>query len=106
MGRAAIITVSSRAFTVACRLPLRGPLRIGPLQQVFRAGTAQMRSAILHHHLAVDVRGLIGNQEACESGEFAVVADAPERMSLRASAAAFGPKLLRCARRRKRSRRD
>ena len=83
------------------------PLRIGPLQQILRAGTAQMRAAVLHHHLAVDVAGLIGNQEAGEIGELAMLAGAAERIAMRpAFIAALGPELARSARGRKRAGRD
>ena len=57
------------------RRPLLFPLRVAPLQQILGAGPAQMRAAVLHHHLAIDVAGLIGNQEAGEVGELAVFAD-------------------------------
>src|SRR5450759_698731 len=33
------------------------PLRVGPGQEILGAGTAQLRAAILHHHLAIDVAG-------------------------------------------------
>jgi hypothetical protein len=46
------------------------------MQQVLGAGAAQMRAAVLHHHLAVDVAGPLGNQETREIGEFAMFADA------------------------------
>ncbi len=56
-----------------------------------------MRPAILHHHLAVDVAGLIRNQKAGEIGEFAVFADTPERIfGRRILVAVLGPKLSRC----------
>jgi Lon protease-like protein len=45
--------------TLRPALALLLPLRIGPLQQILGAGTAQMRAAILHHHLAIDVAGPI-----------------------------------------------
>ena len=54
------------------RRPLPLPLRFGPLQQIVGAGTAQVRSAILHHHLAVDITGLIRNQKTGEIGKFSV----------------------------------
>ena len=41
------------------------------MQQILGAGTAQMRAAILHYHLAIDVPGLIGNQKTLQVGKFA-----------------------------------
>src|SRR4051812_42742642 len=77
-------------------LALLLPLRVGPLQQVLGAGTAQMRAAVLHHHFAVDVAGLVGNQEARQIGKFAVFAGAAERIAMRpAFVAALGAELAR-----------
>src|SRR4029077_12489759 len=104
--------VSTAASRVACSAPgaalaLLRPLRIGPLQQVLGAGAAQMRAAILHHHLAIDVAGLVGNQEARQIGEFAVFAGATERIAVRpAFIAALGTELPRRARCRERTGRD
>jgi hypothetical protein len=77
-------------------LALLLPLRIGPLQQILGAGTAQMRAAILHYHLTIDVAGLIGNQKARQIGKFAMLAGAAERIALRpAFIAPFGAELAR-----------
>src|ERR1700692_1992443 len=93
------------AFSAALALFL--PLRVGPLQQILGAGTAQMRAAVLHHHLAIDIAGLIGDQETGEVGEFAMLAGAAERIAVRPTlVAALGPKLSRSARGRKRAGRD
>ena len=46
-------SVSALGAAIALLLPLR----VGPLQQILGAGTAQMGAAILHHHLAVDGAG-------------------------------------------------
>src|ERR1019366_1003465 len=51
------------------------PLRVGPLQQILGAGTAQMRAAVLHHHLAIDVAGGIGNQKTRKGGDLAIFPD-------------------------------
>ena len=59
------------------------PLRIGPLQEVFSAGTSQMRAAILHDHLAINIAGLVGDQKARQVGEFFMLASAAERITLR-----------------------
>src|SRR3954452_4418486 len=89
------------------RGPLLLPLRVGPLQQVLGAGTAQMHAAVLHHHFAIDIAGLIRNQKTGEIGELAVLADAAERIFRRRTlAAAFGPELCRRACSRKWSGRD
>src|SRR5438876_8381975 len=81
------------------RRPLFLPLRLGPLQQILGAGTSQMRAAVLHHHLAIDVAGLIRNQETREIGEFAVLTDTTKRILGRpALVAAFGPELAGGAR--------
>src|ERR1700733_15392990 len=86
---------------------LRFPLRVGPLQQVLGARTAQMRAAILHHHLAIDVAGGIRNQETREIGQFAMFAGAAERIARGPSLfAAFGPQLAGGALGRKRAGRD
>src|SRR6266436_4146978 len=69
---------SSRAFR--SRRPLLLPLLIGPLQQVLGAGTAQVRAAILHHHLAVDVTCPIRDQKACKISKLAVFAGATQRI--------------------------
>src|SRR6202453_2591045 len=80
------------------------PLRVAPMQQVLGAGTAQMRAAILHHHLAVDVAGAVGNQETGEIRELAMFADTSQWISrCRPFVAALGVKLARCARGRKRT---
>ena len=64
------------------------------MQEILGAGTAQVRAAVLHHHLAIDVAGGIGNQETCEIGKLAMLADAAERIFRRPSfVAALGPKL-------------
>src|SRR6266566_748267 len=90
-----------RAFR-ALFLPLRG----APLQEILGARAAQMGAAVLHHHLAVDVAGGIGNQETREIGKLTVFADTNERIFRRPSfVAALGPKLARCAGGRKRARR-
>ena len=53
-----------------------------------------MRAAVLHHHLAVDVAGLIGDQETREIGQLAMLAAAAERIAGRpAFIAALGPEL-------------
>ena len=86
---------------------LRFPLRVGPLQQVLGARTAQMRAAILHHHLAIDVAGGIRNQETRKIGQFAMFAGAAERIARGPSLlAAFGPQLARSAFGRERAGRD
>src|ERR1700752_4376825 len=69
------------------------PLRVGPLQQVFRAGGAQMRAPVLHHHLAIDVRRRIRDQEACEIGKLPMLAGAAERVARSPFVAALGTKL-------------
>src|SRR5260370_16222211 len=70
------------------------PLRVAPLQQILGAGTAQMRAAILHHHLAIDIARGIRNQKTREIGELAMVAGAAERIPLRpAFVTALGAKL-------------
>ena len=63
------------------RRPLLLPLRVGPLQQILGAGTAQMRATVLHHHLAIDIAAGIGNQEARKIGQLAMLADPAERIS-------------------------
>ena len=74
------------------RVALLLPLRVGPLQQILGAGTAQMRAAVLHHHLTVEVAGPVRNQETREIGEFAMFADAAERIFRRPPfVAALGP---------------
>ena len=66
-----------------------------------------MRAAILHHHLAIDVAGGIGNQETREIGKLAMFADAAERIFRSPSVvAALGPKLACRAGGRKRAGRD
>src|SRR3990170_625894 len=83
------------------------PLRVGPLQQILGAGTAQMRAAVLHHHLAIDVAGAVRNQETREIGKLAMFADTAERVFRRPSVVtALGPKLARRARRRECARRN
>ena len=42
-----------------------------------------MRAAIHHHHLAIDVGGTVGNQEACEIGKFPMLAGAAKRIACR-----------------------
>src|SRR6202011_5835242 len=74
--RALLPRHSASAFRT--RRPLLLPLRVGPLQQILGAGTAQVRAAVLHHHLAIDVAGLIGNQKTRQIGEFGVFAGAAE----------------------------
>src|SRR5436190_2497935 len=83
-----------------CRLllgacgPLPLPLRLGPLQQILSPRTAQMRATVLHHHLAIDEAGLVGNQVTREVGEFGMVAMAAERIAMRPTLlAALGPEL-------------
>ena len=96
---------SVSAFRPALALFL--PLRIAPLQEIFGAGTAQMRAAILHHHLAIDIAGLVGNQKARQVSKFAMLAGAAERIALRpAFIAALGTELARSAGRRKRAEAD
>src|SRR5882672_714158 len=98
-------THSSSAFRPCGALLF--PLRVGPLQQILGAGTAQMRAAVLHYHLAVDVTGGIGNQETRQVGQLAVFTDAAERIfRCPALVAALGPQLPRGARGRKRAGRD
>src|SRR6185436_10715881 len=104
-------TASPPCGRTACRLPgtcgtLLLPLRLGPLQQILSAGAAQMRAAVLHHHLAIDEAGLVGNQITREVGELGVVAMAAERVAVGpALLAALGPELAggtrggECARR-------
>src|SRR5882757_2997135 len=72
-----------RASSLGARGALLLPLFVGPVQQVLGAGTAQMRAAIHDHHLAIDVAGLVGNQEARKVGEFGMLAGAAERIALR-----------------------
>src|SRR5215472_18004695 len=57
------------------------PLRVGPLQQVLRAGGTQMRTSILHHHFAIDVARRIRDQETREIGQLAMFAGAAERIA-------------------------
>src|SRR3984893_2335300 len=103
--RALLPRHSSSAFRP--RRPLLLPLRVGPLQQVLGAGTAQMRAAVLHHHLAIDVAGGIGNEKTRQIGKLAMLAVAPERISRCPSfLAPLGAKLTRCARGRKRAGRN
>ena len=83
MARAPLVRIHVQPFDRAGALLL--PLRVGPLQQILGAGAAQMRAAILHHHLAIDVAGGIGNQETRQIGKFAMFADAAERISARPS---------------------
>src|SRR6267378_4783768 len=100
-------THAPRAADSLALRPLLFPLRVAPLQQILGAGPAQMRAAVLHHHLAIDVAGRIGNQETCKICKLAVFADATERISGGpAFVAAFWPKLARRARGRKRSGRN
>src|SRR5947209_7033307 len=64
---------ASQSFAVRCResassafrarRALRFPLLLGPLQEVFSTGTAQMRAAVHDHHLAIDVAAAIRDQE-------------------------------------------
>src|ERR1700694_264285 len=61
--------------------PLLLPLRIRPCQEILGAGTAQMRAAVLHHHLAIDVASGIRNQEARQIGKLTMPAAAAERIS-------------------------
>jgi hypothetical protein len=53
------------------------------LQKVLGARRAQMRAAVLHDHLPIDVGGRIRNQEAREIGELAMFADTPEWIARR-----------------------
>src|SRR5438034_9777211 len=69
---------SSRAFR--SRRPLLLPLRIAPLQEILRARAAQMRAAVHHHHLAIDVTRPIRDQEACKISKLAVFARAAQRI--------------------------
>lgn len=57
------------------------PLVVGPLQQILGPGRAQMRPAILHHHLAIDIAGPIRDQEAREIGKLAMLAGTAERIA-------------------------
>ena len=60
-----------------------------------------MRAAVLHHHLAVDVAGLVGNQKTRKIGQLTMFAGAAERIAMRpAFITALGTELARCARRR------
>ena len=52
------------------------------MQQILGAGTAQVSPAVLHHHLAIDVAGSVGNEKAREIGQFTVLAGATERIIL------------------------
>jgi len=83
-----------RALTFGARRALLLPLRVGPLQQILRAGAAKMRATILHHHFTIDVAGAVRDQEAREVGKFRVFAGAAERIARRpALVAAFGAQL-------------
>ena len=66
-----------------------------------------MRATVLHHHLAIDVAGEIGNEKARKIGKLAMLADAAQRISQRpVFVTAFGPELAGCARGRKRAGRN
>ena len=57
-----------------------------------------MRATVLHYHLTIDVAGLIGDQEACEIGELAMLSGATERIAMRpAFVAPFGAGAAVCA---------
>src|ERR1700692_5065804 len=89
---------------LSAALALFFPLRVGPFQQTLGAGTAQRGASVLHHHLAIDIAGLIGDQETGEVGESAMLAGAAERIAVRpALVAAFGAELSGSARGRKRA---
>src|ERR1700738_23455 len=80
-------TASSRVVALAAssfraRLALLLPLRIGPLQQILGAGTAQMRAAVLHHHLAIYVAGLIRDQEARQISQLTMLTGTAERIAV------------------------
>jgi hypothetical protein len=55
------------------------PSRVGPMQQVLGAGTAQMSATVLHDHLAIDVARALRDQEACEIGKFPMFPAPAER---------------------------
>src|SRR5262245_4294071 len=57
------------------------PLRVGPLQQILGSGTAQMRAAVLYHHLAINVRAGVRNQEAREIRQLPMLPDTPKRVA-------------------------
>jgi hypothetical protein len=67
-GKAVQLTSSFRRQRAQAR-----PLRLAPLQQILCTRGTQMRPAILHHHLAVDVGSMVRDWEAFEIGEFAML---------------------------------
>src|SRR5258708_2308247 len=69
------------SLALRSRRPLLFPLRVAPLQQVLGAGPAQMRAAVLHHHLAIDVAGRIGNQEPSNISSLPVSPPPPNPIS-------------------------
>src|SRR6516165_5720850 len=82
--RSAFIKFSPRSSSaLGPRCPLVLPLFVAPLQEILGARGAQMRAAIHHHHLAIDVGGAVGNQEACEIGKFPMLAGAAKRIACR-----------------------
>src|SRR5262249_53570479 len=91
-------TKASLDLTLGAALALLPPLRIGPLQQILCAGTAQVRAAILHYHLTIDITGLVGDQEARQVCKLAMLAGAAERIALRPTfIASLGTELPRSA---------
>src|SRR5437660_1772470 len=98
---------TARRSVFAPRRALLFPLRVGPLQQILGPRRTQMRAAILHYHLAIDVAGLVRNQEAREVRKLAMLAGTAERIARGpALVAALGAKLARRARRGKCAGRD